>query len=78
LPPFWDDTYRGRRWRYGLFHGPASSYLTSTKVSDMILQSARPSSDPRFREHGTAEWPRELPIDVVRRHSLIPLGEVQR
>lgn len=67
------DEYTGPRWTYGLLHRPISAYFIgscgSGDLPHPILFSHRPSRDPRFRLHGEADWPCELPPDVARHHS---------
>ena len=65
MPTFYDDTYTGTRYTYGLGYRP----LGYAQVPPgWIIGSDRPHPDyPRF---GTVDWPERLPEALTERYDL--------
>ncbi len=70
-PTIYDDTYTGRRFRYGYIFRPCGigcqpkgfivgSYVPALRIEDLV-------------RHGSIEYPRQLTEDEVRSFELVPL-----
>ena len=68
----YDDTYTGRRWRYGLVYRPLTA---ASAPKGWIIFSLKKSQQYPY---GTVDFPRPLTEDEVTGYQLEPEGEVAR